>query len=159
MIGQIIALNFYYAFVDYRLFTAYTIVFMNFFLLTPIILLVMNYGKEELNSKKKYLRVVLFSSIPLISIFLLAEFNEFAAYMIIGGMLIVYGIVNSHLSLRSFNIGIKLLLIAILIYISGCFLIGFMGSVVYSDNLMITIGGLIFIYLIGDLIITNWQDS
>lgn len=159
VIGEIIALNFYYAFVDYRLFTAYTIVFMNFFLLTPIILLVMNYGKEELNSKKKYLRVVLFSSMPLISIFLLSEFNEFAAYMIIGGMLIVYSIVNSHLSLRSFNIGIKLLLIAILIYISGCFLIGFMGSVVYSDNLMITIAGLIFIYLIGDLIITNWQDS
>ncbi|MGL5086469.1 MAG: HAD-IC family P-type ATPase [Clostridium sp.] len=159
VICQIIALNFFYAFVDERLFGAYTIVFMNFILLTPIILLVMNCGKEEINSKKKYLRVVLFSAMPLLSIYLLGEFNEFAAFMIIGGMLIVYGIVNSHISIRSFNIGIKLLIISILIYIAGCFLIGFMGTVVYSKNLMVTIGGLIFIYLIGDLIITNWQDS
>ncbi|MGL5354544.1 MAG: hypothetical protein ACRDA5_14690, partial [Clostridium sp.] len=109
VIGQIIALNFFYAFVEQRLFSAYTIVFMNFFLLTPIILLVMNCGKEEFNNKKKYIRIILFSAVPLLSIFFLSEFNEFAAYIILGGMTIVYGVVNSDISIRSFNIGIKLL--------------------------------------------------
>ena len=159
IIGEIIALNAYYALVDSKLFGIYTLLFMNLFLLTPIILLVMNSGREELNKKKAFIRGVIFSVLPTISILFLSEFNEFAMYMILGGMTITYGIVNSKLSFRTFNIGVKLLFLSILIYIVGAFSIGFMDSVVYSENLAIIIGGIIIIYLVCDLIITKWQDS
>lgn len=159
VLAQIIAFNWYYALVDLKLFGLYTIIFMNFFLLTPVILLVMNCGRKELNKKKAFIRGSLFSLLSVLSIGFLSEFNEFAAYMILGGMLIVYGIVNSKLSFRTFNTGVKLLLITIFIYILGGALIGFMSSVIYSKNLASIIGALILIYLIGDLIITKWQDS
>lgn len=159
LVAEIVTFNWYYALVDLRLFELYTLMFMNFFLLTPVVLLVMNSGRKELNKKKAFIRGSLFSALSVLSIGLLSEFNEFAAYMIIGGMLVSYGMVNSKLSFRTFNTGVKLLLITIIIYILGGVLIGFMNSVIYSKNLAIIIGGLILIYLIGDLIITKWQDS
>ena len=159
VLSELIALNFYYALADLKLFKLYTLIFINFLLLTPIILLVMDSGKEELNKKKPFIRGALFSILPLVSIFFLSEFNEFAVYMILGGMTIIYGIVNSKLSFKTFNISLKLLILAILLYVVGGVLIGFMNSVVYSRNLVLIIGGLILIYLMSDLITTKWQDS
>lgn len=159
VLGEIIALNFYHALSDLNLFKVYTLVFMNILLLTPLILLVMASGRDELNNKKPYIRGIIFLLVPLVGIVFLSEFNEFAVYMILGGSAISYGLVNSNIVIKKFDISIKLLLLSILIYIIGGVLIGFIQSVVYSRELGIIIGGSILIYLICDLIITKWQDS
>lgn len=158
-LAQIVALNAYYIFSDKRLFSIYTIVFMNFLLLTPVALIVMNYGKKELNKNKFLIRCGLFFLIPAVSIIFISEFNEFVTYMVLGGMLISYGIVNSNLSFRTFNIGVKSLIVAMIVYILGGCLIGIMSSIVYSRNLIFMISISILIYLISDIIITKWQDS
>lgn len=159
VIAEIIALNCYYALADLRLFEVQTIVFMNFILATPMILLVINYGKEEVNKNEPFIRGIAFALLPVISIIFLPEFNEFAMYMILGGMLIVYGLVNCNLSFKTFNGGVKLLLVAIMLYILGGVSIGFINSVSYLKNLVVIIGGIIIIYSVCDLIVTKWQDS
>ncbi|GAB6169621.1 cation-transporting P-type ATPase [Clostridium carnis] len=158
MLSQIFALNFHYLFTESILFNEYTTMVMNFLLLTPIILLNMCFGKEE-SSKKSIIRGALFISIPIIGIFLVKDHYEFIACALIGGISLLTTIINCRISYRSFNNGVRLLFIAIIIYGVALALIGFMTSVVYSQLLGILIGGLLLSFIVGDIIIKKWQES
>ncbi|WLF68478.1 cation-transporting P-type ATPase [Clostridium septicum] len=158
IIAELFALNFNYLLSDKIIFKQYNVLLMNFLLLTPIILLNMEYRKVDIKKHKVLLELGLISVLVSGAIFILPEENEFALFMIIGGILIFNTLLNSKISFRNINRGNKLLLLIILIYALIGGFIYFLNGAIYSTSMIAIIIETIFTCIVGDIIIKRWQN-
>ncbi|ATD54681.1 P-type ATPase [Clostridium chauvoei] len=159
ILAELITLNFNYLLTDKIIFNEYTILLANFVFLTPIMLLNMLYRKEDKSKNKILIEVGLVSILVSTAVFILPEQSEFSLFMIIGGILILNTLINSNISFRSLNKGLKPTLLVILIYLFIGALLFVVNSITYNKDMIIIISASIITFLIGDIIIKKWQNS
>lgn len=155
-LAEIIFLNFQYFFGNGILTKEYYIILLNVFLMLPIILLNILCGNKTHKGKKAILRGVLFSIIPVVSIYFIKNSYDIIGFLLIGGMAILDTLINCNIFSRNNFKFIKLLAISILIY--SLSLAGLMIFTGFKFDLIIGIvlAWVLFIFILGDLIIRKW---
>lgn len=134
----------------------YFISFFNVFLLTPIILINMIYGKYNTNDNKIILRGVLFAVLPLILIYVKIKNVDILAYCLISLMLFIDTIINCTFIKRGDYKGLKLLMIFIMLFIITAGILIFIKNYSYALIDLIIVSVLLFILLVSEIIIRKW---
>lgn len=158
IMAQMMVMNIHYLFTENHTLSEYVILLMNYFILTPIILLNMKYGRNEFNNKKLIIRGALISLAPLLSIIYIDNNYEFAYFAIIGSLILIYTIFNCKIKYRKLHKGLSLLLISIIVMVSLGAVVGFVSGFGDIEKLSIIIGIILIIYSISEIILRKWQE-
>lgn len=134
----------------------YIVIFLNLFLLTPIILVNMIYGKYKTNDNKIILRGALFSVLPLILVYLGNKNAEVLGYILISLMLFFDTVLNCTLIKKGDYRGLKLILIFILLSILTGGALIFIKAYTYLLMDLLILAAIILIFLISEIIIRKW---
>ena len=153
---EIVFLNFQYYLSSGNLTKEYYVILLNLFLMLPIILINTLCGNKSYGGKKSILRGVLFTVIPVLAIYFIKDYFDIIGFLLIGGMAILDTVINCNVLSKNNIKFIKLLIIAILIYVlSLTGLIIFLGFK-FDLIMVIIVGWLLFIFTLADLIIKKW---
>lgn len=155
-LAEIIFLNIQYFFGNGILTKEYYLILLNLFLMLPIILLNILCGNKTYKGKKAILRGVLFSIIPVASIYFIKNSYDIIGFLLIGGMAILDTLINCNIFSRNNLKFIKFFVISILIY--GLSLTGLIIFTGFKFDLIIgiVVAWVLFIFILGDLIIRKW---
>lgn len=137
----------------------YFIIGINLILLTPIILINMIFGEEDIkvNSETKLLlRGLLYILASITLVILSKDNNEILGFILFGSMLIIDTIINCKIIKRGDSKGIKLIGLAIFIFIILTFILILIKKYEYDTINTIILGALVTIFLIFDIIIKKW---
>lgn len=158
-VSEIIFFNFQY-FINWEFkIDEYFIVGINLILLTPIILINMIFGKEDIeeNSETKViLRGLLYILTSIALTILSKDNNEVLGFILFGFMLIIDTIINCKM-IKGRNIkGLKLIVLSIFIFSILVVVLMLTKNYGYDSVSLIILGSLASIFLISDIIIKKW---
>lgn len=156
IMSEIILLNFQYFFRQGSLDREYYILLMNLFLLCPITLLNVIYGKYKYDDRRTILRGVLFILLPTIAISFSKENLGLIGFVSIGGISVLDSLINCRIFRRGNIKALNLFLVSVLIYLISIGGLIFLTG--YKFNLIDIVieGWILFIFILADLIIKKW---
>ena len=159
ILSEIIFFNFQYLINGNFKIDEYFILGINLILLTPIIIINMICGKEDIeeNSETKVLLRGLLYIVTSIALVVLSKgSNEVLGFILFGAMLIIDTIINNKIIKKGNLKGLKLTVLSILIFSILVFLLVLVKKYEYDIINLIIIGSLTAIFLISDIIIKKW---
>ena len=101
------------------------------------------------------LRSIMFIVLTLSGLYDINMENEVMLVLILGGIMIIYTIVNSKISIR--NLSFLLIIIGLFLWIGSIGVLGYLNNNTFSIDVILRIGVVLFIYLIFELIMKRWQ--
>lgn len=137
----------------------YFIIGINLIFLTPIIVVNMIFGEEEIegNSETKVLlRGLLYMLTSIALVLLSKDNNQVLGFILFGSMLIIDTIINCKIIKRGNIKGLKLIILAIVIFSILAFILILIKKYEYDTINTIIVGALSIIFLISDIIIKKW---
>lgn len=100
-------------------------------------------------------RSILFIALTLSGIYGINMDNEVMFILILGGVMIIYTIVNSKISIS--NLSFLLVIIGLFVWIGSLGALGYLSNNSFSVDLIKNVGVLLGIYLLFELIMKKWQ--
>ena len=137
----------------------YFILGINLIFLTPIILVNMIFGEEDIekNSETKVLLRGLIYMLTSIALVLLSKDNNYIlGFILLGFILIIDTIINCKIIKKGNIEGFKLVVLAIVIFSVLIFILILIKKYEYNTINTIIVGALSIIFLISDIIIKKW---
>ncbi|MBE6054895.1 MAG: cation-transporting P-type ATPase [Clostridium sartagoforme] len=155
-LAEVIFLNFQYYLGNSTLTKEYYIIFLNLFFMIPVILVNILCGNKSYIGRKAVLRGVLFSSIPVVSMYFIKGNYDIIGFLLIGGMAILDMLINCNIFTKNNLKYIKLFIISILIYALSLIALILLANFKFDIMMLIIIGWVLVIFILADLIIKKW---
>lgn len=156
LLGQIFSLFSIYFIDDGILFSIQSMILLNLVLFTSLILLVMKSG-EPLSKNKHIIIIILYVLMSIIIIPAIEEYVEFVLFAILSFNIVITVLINIKLSLKSWSVDVKLLLITLLVLL-GCNIFNYYNMNVQTNTIMLSVLVITpIIYLISVNIVKRWQ--
>lgn len=156
LLGQIFSLFSIYFIDDGILFSVQSMILLNLVLFTPLILLVIKSG-EPLSKNKHIIIIILYVLMSIIIIPAIEEHVEFVLFATLSFNMVITALINIKLSLKSWSVDVKLLLITLLVLL-GCNIFNYYNMNVQINTIMLSVLVIApIIYLISVNIVKRWQ--
>lgn len=156
LLGQIFSLFSIYFIDGGILFSIQSMILLNLVLFTSLILLVMKSG-EPLSKNKHIIIIILYVLMSIIIIPAIEEYVEFVLFAILSFNIVITVLINIKLSLKSWSVDVKLLLITLLVLL-GCNIFNYYNMNVQISTIMLSVLVITpIIYLISVNIVKRWQ--
>ncbi|PRR83942.1 cation-transporting P-type ATPase [Clostridium vincentii] len=130
------------------------LIIINAILAVPLFIVLLKFpgiaGKNNL-----VIRSLMFIVLSLSGLYDINMENEVVLVLILGGMMMIYTIANSKISIR--NSSLLIIIIGVLLWIGSIGILGYLNNESFSIDVIIKIGIGLIIYLIIELIMKKWQ--